>query len=216
MNTNSHQTLGEFIIENQADFIYSSGELSRLLSSIKLATKVFNYKVNKAGLVNILGEFGNENVQGEKQQKLDLSNEDLFSNSLAITKKRSINSSEIAPKLPELEEELKSIFERLEHLSSLTESSFADMIQAQRTKQLKGFEKIKQRLVHAEVKKNEDLLKRIEQLLNDLSQQNGLQERVKNFADFDYINIQYFIDFIEDSLRPFDFEFIINTLKEEL
>jgi hypothetical protein len=41
----------------------------------------------------------------------------------------------------------------LEHLSSLTESSFADMIQAQRTKQLKGFEKIKQRLVHAEVKK---------------------------------------------------------------
>ncbi|MEK5768876.1 bacillithiol biosynthesis protein BshC, partial [Acinetobacter schindleri] len=82
------------------------------------------------------------------------------------------------------------------------------MIQAQRTKQLKGFEKIKQRLVHAEVKKNEDLLKRIEQLLNDLSQQNGLQERVKNFADFDYINIQYFIDFIEDSLRPFEFEFI--------
>jgi len=154
--------------------------------------------------------------QYEKQQKLDLSNEDLFSNSLAITKKRSINSSEIAPKLPELEEELKSIFERLEHLSSLTESSFADMIQAQRTKQLKGFEKIKQRLVHAEVKKNEDLLKRIEQLLNDLSQQNGLQERVKNFADFDYINIQYFIDFIEDSLRPFEFEFIINTLKEEL
>ena len=154
--------------------------------------------------------------QHEKQQKLDLSNEDLFSNSLAITKKRSINSSEIAPKLPELEEELKSIFDRLEHLSSLTESSFADMIQAQRTKQLKGFEKIKQRLVHAEVKKNEDLLKRIEQLLNDLSQQNGLQERVKNFADFDYINIQYFIDFIEDSLRPFDFEFIINTLKEEL
>ena len=68
MATNSHQTLGEFIIENQEDFIYSTGELSRLLSSIKLATKVVNYKVNKAGLVNILGEFGNENVQGEKQQ----------------------------------------------------------------------------------------------------------------------------------------------------
>ena len=114
-----------------------------------------------------------------------------------------------------MEEELKNIFERLEQLSSLTESSFSDMIQAQRTKQLKGFEKIKKRLVHAEVKKNEDLLKRIEQLLNDLSQQNGLQERVKNFADFDYVNINYFIDFIEDSLQPFEFEFIINTLNEE-
>ncbi|MFV0159379.1 bacillithiol biosynthesis cysteine-adding enzyme BshC [Empedobacter falsenii] len=153
--------------------------------------------------------------QYEKQQKLNLSNEDLFSNSLAIAKKQAINSSEIAPKLPELEEELKNIFERLEQLSSLTESSFSDMIQAQRTKQLKGFEKIKKRLVHAEVKKNEDLLKRIEQLLNDLSQQNGLQERVKNFADFDYVNINYFIDFIEDSLQPFEFEFIINTLNEE-
>ncbi|GEM52971.1 putative cysteine ligase BshC [Empedobacter brevis NBRC 14943 = ATCC 43319] len=154
--------------------------------------------------------------QYEKQQKLKVSNEDLFSSSLAITKSQSMASSEIAPKLPELEEELKSIFNRLEHLSSLTESSFADMIQAQRTKQLKGFEKIKKRLVHAEVKKNEDLLKRIEQLLNELSQQNGLQERVKNFADFDYIDIQYFIDFIEDSLQPFAFEFIINTLNEEL
>lgn len=154
--------------------------------------------------------------QHEKQLKLNLSNEDLFSNSLTITKKHSINSSEIAPKLPELEEELKSIFNRLEHMSSLTESSFADMIQAQRTKQLKGFEKIKKRLVHAEVKKNEDLLKRIQQLLNELSQQNSLQERQKNFADFDYIDIHYFIDFIEDSLRPFAFEFIINTLNEEL
>ena len=83
MNTNSHQTLGEFIIENQADFIYSSGELSRLLSSIKLATKVVNYKVNKAGLVNILGEFGNENVQGEKQQKLDVFANDTFIETLS-------------------------------------------------------------------------------------------------------------------------------------
>lgn len=83
MNTNSHQTLGEFIIENQADFIYSSGELSRLLSSIKLATKVVNYKVNKAGLVNILGEFGNENVQGEKQQKLDVFANETFIDTLS-------------------------------------------------------------------------------------------------------------------------------------
>ena len=83
MATNSHQTLGEFIIENQEDFIYSTGELSRLLSSIKLATKVVNYKVNKAGLVNILGEFGNENVQGEKQQKLDVFANDTFIETLS-------------------------------------------------------------------------------------------------------------------------------------
>ncbi len=154
--------------------------------------------------------------QHEKQLKLNLSNEDLFSNSLIITKKRVMNSSEIAPKIPALEDELKNIFDRLENLSNLTDSSFADMIQAQRTKQLKGFERIKKRLIHAEVKQNENILNRIDHLLTDLNQQNGLQERVKNFADFDYIDIQYFIDFIEDSLQPFEFEFIINTLNEEL
>ncbi|AVR44553.1 class 1 fructose-bisphosphatase [Christiangramia fulva] len=66
------QTLGEFIIENQADFPYSSGELSRLINSLRLAAKVVNHEVNKAGLVDILGANGETNVQGEDQQKLDV------------------------------------------------------------------------------------------------------------------------------------------------
>lgn len=66
------QTLGEFIIENQEDFKYSSGELSRLINSIRLAAKIVNHEVNKAGLVDILGSFGSDNIQGEDQQKLDV------------------------------------------------------------------------------------------------------------------------------------------------
>ena len=67
-----NQTLGEFIIENQSEFQYSSGELSRLINSIRLAAKVVNHEVNKAGLVDILGAAGDMNVQGEDQQKLDV------------------------------------------------------------------------------------------------------------------------------------------------
>lgn len=67
-----NQTLGEFIIENQAEFPYSSGELSRLINSIRLAAKVVNHEVNKAGLVDITGAAGETNVQGEDQQKLDV------------------------------------------------------------------------------------------------------------------------------------------------
>lgn len=67
-----NQTLGEFIIENQSEFKYSSGELSRLINSIRLAAKVVNHEVNKAGLVDILGAAGDMNVQGEDQQKLDV------------------------------------------------------------------------------------------------------------------------------------------------
>lgn len=68
----TNQTLGEFIIENQASFKYTSGELSRLINSIRLAAKVVNHEVNKAGLVDIIGAAGDTNIQGEDQQKLDV------------------------------------------------------------------------------------------------------------------------------------------------
>ena len=67
-----NQTLGEFIIENQSSFKYTSGELSRLINSIRLAAKVVNHEVNKAGLVDIIGAAGDTNIQGEDQQKLDI------------------------------------------------------------------------------------------------------------------------------------------------
>lgn len=83
MKVEAGQTLGEFIIENQKDFKYSSGELTRLLSSIKLATKIVNHKVNQAGLVDILGKYGSENVQGEEQQKLDVFANEVFIRTLS-------------------------------------------------------------------------------------------------------------------------------------
>jgi len=72
------QTLGEFIIENQSSFQYSSGELSSLINSIRLAAKVVNHEVNKAGLVDIIGKAGDTNIQGEDQQKLDVYANDKF------------------------------------------------------------------------------------------------------------------------------------------
>lgn len=73
-----NQTLGEFIIENQSSFKYTSGELSRLINSIRLAAKVVNHEVNKAGLVDIIGAAGDTNIQGEDQQKLDVYANDKF------------------------------------------------------------------------------------------------------------------------------------------
>lgn len=77
-----NKTLGEFIIEKQEDFQYSTGELSRIINSIRLAAKVVNYKVNKAGLVDITGAAGEVNVQGEDQQKLDVYANEVFISTL--------------------------------------------------------------------------------------------------------------------------------------
>ena len=71
-NMEAVKTLTEFIIERQADFKYAKGELTRLLSDISIAAKIVNREVNKAGLVDILGEADSVNIQGEAVQKLDV------------------------------------------------------------------------------------------------------------------------------------------------
>src|SRR5688500_7436562 len=65
-------TLDRFIMRKQEDFPYATGELSQLLRDIALAAKIVNREINRAGLIDITGAFGQQNVQGEDQQKLDV------------------------------------------------------------------------------------------------------------------------------------------------
>lgn len=65
-------TLDRFIKKKQNDFAFATGELSQLLRDIALAGKIIHREVNRAGLLNIGGAYGTENVQGEEQQKLDV------------------------------------------------------------------------------------------------------------------------------------------------
>src|SRR3954470_24644445 len=65
-------TLDEFTIQQMRDFPQATGELSGLLRDIGLAAKRVNVEVNKAGLVDILGDAGTMNVQGEEVKKLDV------------------------------------------------------------------------------------------------------------------------------------------------
>jgi fructose-1,6-bisphosphatase I len=65
-------TLDEFTIQQLRNFPTATGELSSLLRDIGLAAKRVNVEVNKAGLVDILGDAGTINVQGEEVKKLDV------------------------------------------------------------------------------------------------------------------------------------------------
>lgn len=64
--------LDRFIKNNQEQFQFASGELSQLLRDIALASKVVNREVNKAGLIDIMGAMGSQNLTGDQQQKLDV------------------------------------------------------------------------------------------------------------------------------------------------
>lgn len=63
-------TIERFILDNQPE--YAVGDFTSLLYDIALAAKVVSAKTLRAGLVDILGQAGSMNVQGESQQKLDI------------------------------------------------------------------------------------------------------------------------------------------------
>ena len=78
------KTLGQFIIEKQADFPYAKGELSRLLRDIAIASKIVNREVTKADILGDASENGETNVQGEVQKKLDVFANEQFIAALSV------------------------------------------------------------------------------------------------------------------------------------
>ena len=75
-------TLDEFTIQGLRDFPKATGELSSLLRDMGLAAKRVHVEVNKAGLVDILGDAGTVNVQGEEVKKLDVYANETFMQTL--------------------------------------------------------------------------------------------------------------------------------------
>lgn len=82
MSSYNITSLNDFIIRKQKDFPYARGELSSLLHHIGTAAKMVNSKIRRAGLVEIIGSSGEENPQGEQQQKLDRYADEVFIDAL--------------------------------------------------------------------------------------------------------------------------------------
>lgn len=64
-------TLTRHIIEEQRKFPYATGAFTDLMNDIAFAAKLISYHTNKAGLLDVLGETGDVNIQGERVKKLD-------------------------------------------------------------------------------------------------------------------------------------------------
>ena len=72
MSTNSVVTIERHIIEQERKFPEATGAFSSILYEIALAAKLISREVNMAGLVDILGGTGRQNVHGEHVKKLDI------------------------------------------------------------------------------------------------------------------------------------------------
>lgn len=65
-------TIQRHIMEIERAYPQATGDFSGLLYDICMAAKQISYNVNKAGLMNLLGLHGDENVHGEQVKKLDM------------------------------------------------------------------------------------------------------------------------------------------------
>jgi fructose-1,6-bisphosphatase I len=83
---NSVTTLGQFIIDRQQEIPDAKGSFSDIFRALELASKLVNRDVRKAGLVDILGNHGSTNVQGEEVKKLDVIANDTFKGLLEKTR----------------------------------------------------------------------------------------------------------------------------------
>ncbi len=87
-------TIQQHIVVEQQRFPGATGEFSFLLSGLTLATKKIQAQVRRAGINNILGEFGAVNVQGESQQILDVYSNRVMIQSLSSRKSVGVIASE--------------------------------------------------------------------------------------------------------------------------
>jgi fructose-1,6-bisphosphatase I len=94
-------TMNEFIVQQQNAFPYATGDLTRLLGHLVIAARIVNREVSMAGLVDILGETGEENIQGESVKKLDEFANDQFKSILG-------SSTEVCGLATEEEEDVVS------------------------------------------------------------------------------------------------------------
>jgi fructose-1,6-bisphosphatase I len=87
-------TLSQFLLQQEHKHPGATGEFSSLLTDIQLAAKMINSEVMRAGLSDVLGYTGSQNIHGEKVQKLDLFAHQTIARVLGSTGQLAVMASE--------------------------------------------------------------------------------------------------------------------------
>ncbi len=118
----------------------------------------------------------------QKIEKLDLNIGDFLYPFPNIVNKKLLSNHPILDMLQEQEDVLKKQFNQLGNVAGKTHSSFQNMVNAEETRQLKSFQRLKKRLLKAEKIKQQELLERLENLFLEVHPGKTWQERVLNFS----------------------------------
>jgi bacillithiol biosynthesis cysteine-adding enzyme BshC len=150
--------------------------------------------------------------QAKKQQKLDISNADLFLSKNDFINKYVRRISNISIDFSNQKDQLVTQFEELYTLAEQTDKSFLGAVKAQEVKQIKGLEHLEKRLLKAQKKVLADKIQRSTDLKSDLFPNDGLQERQLNFSELYLEYGEGLIPSLTESLDVLNQEFKILTL----
>ena len=144
--------------------------------------------------------------QISKMNSLGINWNQLFLKKQDLLTSKTKQLSEFEIDFSEQKKFLKLQFENLLVLAAKTDKSFLGAVLAQQKKQLNGLDTLEKRLLKAQKRKFLDALEHISNLQNELFPNNGLQERICNFAEFYNAT---FIDKVYEALDPFSQNFTI-------
>ena len=162
------------------------------------------------------GAMVHDSKQSKKAGKLSLRMEDLLLDEASIDEKVTRSSSDIKINFEPQKKHLKQQFKDLYHIANKTDASFRGAVVAQERKQIKGLEHLEKRLLKAEKKKREDLLKRAHLLKTEFYPEGKLQERKLNFLEFYQYSGKAFIHQLVNEFNAFDNSFYIIEYNKEL
>lgn len=147
-----------------------------------------------------------------KAQKLDLEIKDFFKNFAALSKNILLDNNQILNLLDEQEIILTKHFDELKNEAAKTELTFGNLVDAEKTRQLKSFDRMKKRLLRAEKIKQKEKLERLENVFLEVHPGKVWQERTYNFSVF-YADLgKEWIDRCYDGMEVEHSELIIFTV----
>lgn len=148
--------------------------------------------------------------QAEKVDRLRLNWSDLFLKQTDLITKKTKQISELPLDFSSHRDRLHQLFSELKEIAGKTDKSFGTAVAAQETRQLKGFANLEKKLLRAEKRAHDDLLRRVCELQDELFP-GGLQERKLNFSEF-FILEPSLTDVLVDKLNPWATSFTIITI----
>ncbi len=150
--------------------------------------------------------------QSNKQQKLTITNADLFLNRNTFINKKVRQISNINIDFSEQTRHLETQFKTLHKLAEETDKSFLSAVKAQEVKQIKGLKHLEKRLLKAQKRKLSNQIARCTNLQEQLFPNQGLQERHLNFSELYLEYGEKLIPALIKALQPLKSELIILTL----